>query len=83
MRVLLKRPDIIAAEYQLKAANASIGAARAAFFPSISITAEGDHPRLIWVNCLRVALLTGALFLHSIFPFSMGVRTRPTSVWPS
>lgn len=36
--ILLQRPDVLQAEHQLQAANANIGAARAAMFPKISLT---------------------------------------------
>ncbi|WP_116809614.1 efflux transporter outer membrane subunit [Steroidobacter cummioxidans] len=38
--VLLSRPDVLQAEHQLQSANANIGAARAAFFPRLSLTAS-------------------------------------------
>ncbi|MHB8283756.1 MAG: efflux transporter outer membrane subunit [Caulobacteraceae bacterium] len=39
--VLLRRPDVMEAEHQLKGYNANIGAARAAFFPTIELTGGG------------------------------------------
>lgn len=41
--VLLQRPDVMAAEHALKAANADIGAARAAFFPKVSLSASAGY----------------------------------------
>jgi multidrug efflux system outer membrane protein len=40
-RILLQRPDVVEAEHTLRSANANIGAARAAFFPQISLTGSG------------------------------------------
>jgi multidrug efflux system outer membrane protein len=40
---LLRRPDILMAEHALKAADANIDAARAAFFPSISLTGTAGY----------------------------------------
>ena len=60
--ILLRRPDVVEAEYQLRAANARIGAARAAFFPTISLTG---------LLGLASNTLTG-LFTGSAFNFHAG-----------
>lgn len=39
--ILLQRPDVLEAEHNLKAANANIGVARAAYFPSMTLTTKG------------------------------------------
>ncbi|MCG8708289.1 efflux transporter outer membrane subunit [Brenneria sp. 4F2] len=61
--LLTRRPDIIAAEHTLKAANADIGAARAAFFPSISLTASGGS-----YSSSLDHLLTGGTAFWSFVP---------------
>jgi multidrug efflux system outer membrane protein len=55
--VLLRRPDVLEAEYQLRAANAQIGAARAALFPRISLTGL-----LGFGSSALTSLLTGGSF---------------------
>ncbi|WP_261640728.1 efflux transporter outer membrane subunit [Erwinia mallotivora] len=63
--VLLNRPDVLSAEHDLKSANASIGAARANFFPTISLTASGG---------------TGSADLSSLFRHGAGVWSFAPSV---
>ena len=55
--VLLRRPDVVEAEYQLRAANAQIGAARAALFPRITLTGL-----LGFASSALTKLLTGGAF---------------------
>lgn len=55
--VLLRRPDVVQAEYQLRAADANIGAARAALFPRITLTGL-----LGFASSALLKLFTGGAF---------------------
>ena len=61
--VLLERPDVLGAEHDLEAANANIGAARAQFFPSLSLTANGGL-----VSTALTALLSGPAAVWTLAP---------------
>jgi len=66
--LIARRPDILEAEHQLKAANANIGAARAAFLPTITLTGQGG---------------TESTTLESLFaPGSQAWNFSPQIVWP-
>ncbi|KIU26019.1 transporter [Sphingomonas melonis] len=61
--VLLRRPDVLEAEHQLKAADAGIGAARAAFFPRITLTSAVGA-----ASGALGALLTGGALAATVAP---------------
>ena len=61
--VLLRRPDVVEAEYSLRAYNAEIGAARAALFPRLSLTGLLGFAS----DALRT-LFTGGAFSYSVAP---------------
>jgi len=66
--LLERRPDVVEAEHQLKAANANIGAARAAFFPVITLTGSAGY---------------ASSSLQSLFePASAAWGISPQIVWP-
>lgn len=60
--VLLRRPDVAEAEYNLRAANADIGEARAELFPRISLTAVAGF----------ASGTLGSLFSHDAFNYQVG-----------
>jgi multidrug efflux system outer membrane protein len=66
--LLEQRPDILQAEHQLKAANANIGAARAAFFPTITLTGSGGYASTTLQNLIA--------------PGSTAWAFEPQLVWP-
>ena len=66
--LLQRRPDILEAEHQLEAANANIGAARAAFFPTVTLTGSAG---------------TASTALESLFaPGSQAWNFSPQIQWP-
>ncbi len=61
--ILLRRPDVVQAEYTLRATNAEIGAARAQLFPRIALTGfVGFASRAL------TSLFTGGAFNYSVAP---------------
>lgn len=66
--LLERRPDIRQAEHQLKEANANVGYARAAFFPSIQLTSTGGT--------------AGSTFAQMFGPYSVAYTAMPKLTVP-
>lgn len=61
--ILLRRPDVVQAEYELRATNGEIGAARAQLFPRISLTGLVG-----FASTALSSLFSGGAFNYSVAP---------------
>ena len=78
-QLLARRPDVAEAEAQLIAANANIAVARAAFFPSIVLTANGGYESTALSNLLQPASRIWALSAGLTQPIFEGGALRGQS----
>jgi NodT family efflux transporter outer membrane factor (OMF) lipoprotein len=72
--LLLRRPDIAFAEAQLAAAHADVGAARAAFFPSITLSAQGGIESLALRTLFDPAAGFASMGANLVQPIFQGFR---------
>lgn len=73
--VLFRRPDILLMEHRLNAAAANIGAARAAFFPRITLTAAGGLASRDLSDLFKLGALTWSFVPQLVLPlFDHGAR---------
>ncbi len=76
--LLLRRPDVIAAERRLAAAGASLKQARAALFPRISLSAGGGTTTKEFSDLLNSDLVVWSLASNLLQPIFQGGRLRAT-----
>ncbi|HRI18789.1 MAG TPA: efflux transporter outer membrane subunit [Burkholderiaceae bacterium] len=74
--LLTRRPDIRQAEQQLRAANANIGAARAAFFPRITLTGSAGLASGDLLNLFQPGTLAWAFTPQLVLPIFDGGRNQ-------
>jgi multidrug efflux system outer membrane protein len=74
--LLTNRPDILEAEERLRAANADVGAARAAFFPQISLTGALGFASSALASLFSGDALTASFGGNAALPIFDGGRTR-------
>ncbi len=77
--LLQRRPDIAAAQRRMIAANANVGVARAAYFPSLTLGAQGGFESNSFSNWLSAPSTYWAIGPNVVFSvFDAGAATRPS-----
>jgi multidrug efflux system outer membrane protein len=74
--LMQRRPDVAEAEHTLRAANANVGAARAAFFPTVTLTASGGTESLGLSGLFKAGSGTWSFAPQISLPVFAGGRNR-------